>query len=74
MMSNFKPGDLVSYRPSKANGAPRGAYEITRALPANAMGVMTYRIKSIQEDHERVAAEHELAKLVDRASGQTQLR
>jgi len=38
------------------------------------MGVMTYRIKSIQEDHERVAAEHELAKLVDRASGQTQLR
>jgi hypothetical protein len=29
------------------------------------MGLVTYRIRSMQEDHERVAAEHELTKLVD---------
>jgi hypothetical protein len=64
-MSKFKAGDVVSYRPSKASGAPRGAYEITRPLPADSMGLVTYRIRSMQEDHERVAAEHELTKLVD---------
>ena len=68
-MSKFKAGDLVSYRPLKASGTPRGAYEITRALPADATGIVTYRIRSMQEEDERVAAEHELTKLVDRTVG-----
>jgi hypothetical protein len=62
-MPKFKTGDVVSYRPAKFSGAPRGAYEIVRALPTNENGIVTYRIKSMQEDHERVAAEHELERL-----------
>jgi hypothetical protein len=49
----------------RRSGAP-GGFEIVRILPAE-RGEYLYRIKSIDEVFERVAAEHEL--LPDRESG-----
>jgi hypothetical protein len=54
----FKPGQIVEFiQPNRL--APRGEYEIVRSMPSD-VGDSRYRIRSLQEKHERVAWEHEL--------------
>ena len=59
----FKQGDLVrlGLRQKFPTNAPRGPYEVVRLLPADD-GVPLYRIKSKDENHERVAKETELSR------------
>jgi hypothetical protein len=45
-------------RPAISRNIPGGAYEVTKQLPHN-----EYRIKSANEEHERVPGENELMKL-----------
>jgi hypothetical protein len=52
----FKIGQLVDYLNHEA---ARGVYQVTRQLPAEG-GAFQYRIKNINEPHERTAKEHEL--------------
>jgi hypothetical protein len=54
----FKIGQTVHFR-RKSLAAPPGPYQITRLLPA-ADGEFHYAMKSVDENHERVAAESEL--------------
>jgi len=54
---------MVSYWPAKNRGAPQGAYEVVRPMPADESGVITYRIRSVKEDHERVAKEDEIERM-----------
>jgi hypothetical protein len=60
----FKIGQLVYFHPKKsrlAAGAPTGPYQIIRRLPA-ADEEFQYAIKTVFEDHERVAKESELTR------------
>ena len=50
---------LVQLAPSISRNVPGGSYEITKKLPERD-GEFEYRIKSINEPHERVARESEL--------------
>jgi hypothetical protein len=52
----FKIGQLVNYL--GRDRAP-GVYQVTQLLPTEGE-VFQYRIKNINEPHERVAKEHEL--------------
>jgi hypothetical protein len=58
-MSKFKLGELVRYRAAISNNAPRDAFQIIRVLPSE-RGVVSCRIKSTVDGHERVAEEQEL--------------
>ena len=58
MSPKFKPGQIVELvRGDRL--APRGAYEVIRTMPSET-GEPRYRVRSIQEPHERVVWEHEL--------------
>jgi uncharacterized protein YjbK len=57
----FKIGEIVQFSPSIRRRASGGVYEITKQLPDSA-GEYEYRIKSINEPHERVVRESELEK------------
>jgi hypothetical protein len=46
---------------ARLSSPPRGAYEVTKQLPHNGRE-FEYRIKTANEDHERVARESELTK------------
>ncbi len=48
-------------RPAISRNIPRGAYEVTKQLPHNGRE-FEYRIKSANEEYERVAGENELIK------------
>jgi hypothetical protein len=61
MPHKFKVGELVSIRPALNLNVPGGIYEVTKQLPG-AGGECEYRIKSVNEPHERVARESELSK------------
>jgi len=52
----YKIGQLVNY-PSR--DATWGVYQVTQLLPPEGE-VFPYRIKNVNEPHERVAKEHEL--------------
>ena len=52
----FKVGQLVSYL---GRGSASGLYQVTLLLPPEGP-VFQYRIKNVNEPHERVAKEHEL--------------
>jgi hypothetical protein len=57
----FRIGQIVTYRPAqKGQDAPSGTYMITARLPQSADGQFEYRIKNLNEQHERVAKENEL--------------
>jgi hypothetical protein len=56
----FKIGETVYFHPKPPRGAPRGAYQIIKRLPA-AEGEFQYVIRSAFEDHQRVAKESELS-------------
>jgi hypothetical protein len=64
-MSKFKVGDMVAYRPVSPHSrdAARGAYQVIAVMPSERGGGASYRIKSMSEDHQRVADEAELTKV-----------
>jgi hypothetical protein len=57
----FHIGETVELLPPMSRFAYGGAYEVTKKLPERA-GEYEYRIKSINEPHERVVRESELSK------------
>ena len=57
----FHVGEIVNFRPTSRN-VPAGAYEVVKELPHNGRE-FEYRIKSANEEHQRIAGESELRKL-----------
>jgi hypothetical protein len=57
----FHVGESVTLRPAISRNVPGGVYEVTKQLPHNGHE-FEYRIKSANEEHERVARESELTK------------
>src|SRR5436190_1249561 len=55
-------GGLLTLEEACSRYVPGGSYEITKRLPEN-NGEFEYRIKSMNEPHERVARESELTTL-----------
>jgi hypothetical protein len=55
----FHVGQLVQLAPTISRNVPGGSYEITKKLPES-RGEFEYRIKSMNEPHERVVRESEL--------------
>jgi hypothetical protein len=55
-------GQMVTYRPHQRGQdvPPGGAYTVTARLPESADGQFEYRIRNLNEQHERVAKEREL--------------
>jgi hypothetical protein len=55
---------MVTYKPESAHSrnAARGAYEVIAVMPSEHGTGASYRIKSMSEDHQRVADETELAR------------
>jgi hypothetical protein len=53
----FNVGDIVALKPVNRN-VPGGVYEVVKQLPGSSEP--EYRIKSINEPHQRVARESEL--------------
>ena len=64
-MSKFKVGDMVTYKPDSphSRNAARGAYKVIAVMPSERGTGASYRIKSMSEDHQRVADEIELTKI-----------
>jgi hypothetical protein len=60
-MYRFKLGEFVRLKQTFPTKAPRGPYEVVRLLPVDG-DVPLYRIKSRDENHERVAKETELTR------------
>lgn len=58
----FKLGQTVEFHPLRKFSAARGTYLVTRELPER-NGEFDYRIRSPDEEHERVARESELSVL-----------
>jgi hypothetical protein len=58
----FHIGETVQLTPSIRRRASGGVYEVTKQLPDSSAGEYEYRIKSINEPHERVVRESELEK------------
>jgi hypothetical protein len=65
MASNkFKIGETVLYRPiHRGKKGPHGAYEVIRLLPRAEKGEPKYRIRNLNEGHERDVHESELKAL-----------
>jgi hypothetical protein len=57
----FHVGESVIVRPAISRNVPGGVYEVTKQLPHNGRE-FEYRIKSANEEHERVVRESELTK------------
>jgi hypothetical protein len=55
----FQVGEIVQVSPSRS--VPGGSYEVIKQLPERG-GESEYRIKSMNEPHERVVRESELRK------------
>jgi hypothetical protein len=55
----FHIGETVYMRPSINRNVPGGAYIVTKQLPNNGRE-FEYRIRSANEEHERVAGESEM--------------
>jgi hypothetical protein len=58
----FHIGEMVQLSPSILRMASGGVYEVIKQLPDSSAGEYEYRIKSINEPHERVVRESELEK------------
>ena len=57
----FAIGDRVAFVPGKYdNNVTRGVYTIVRAMPVTSQGFQ-YRVKSLNDSHERVIDEVQLA-------------
>ena len=57
----FQVGETVYVRRAISRNVPSGAYVVTKQLPHNGRE-FEYRIKSANEEHERVVRESELTK------------
>jgi hypothetical protein len=57
----FHIGESVMLKPAISRNVPGGVYEVTKRLPHNGREY-EYRIKSANEEHERIAGEGELTK------------
>ena len=57
----FDIGETVQLLPPMSRHASGGVYEVTKKLPERA-GEYEYRIKSMNEPHERVVSESDLEK------------
>jgi hypothetical protein len=57
----FRIGESVMVKRSIGRNVPGGVYEVIKQLPHNGREY-EYRIKSANEEHERVAGEGELTK------------
>jgi hypothetical protein len=57
----FHVGESVIVRPTISRNVPGGVYEVTKQLPHNGRE-FEYRIKSANEEHERVVRESKLTK------------
>ncbi len=58
----FTTGDVVEFLPSNMDfNVPRGTYKIVRALPAEGIN-RDYRVKHVQDGHERVIRESQLGR------------
>jgi hypothetical protein len=55
----FRLGQVVQLAPAISRNVHGGSYEITKQLPESG-GEFEYRIKSVNEPHERVARESKL--------------
>jgi hypothetical protein len=55
----FHVGQFVELKPAISRNVPGGTFDITKQLPKSS-GEFEYRIKSMNEPHERVARESEL--------------
>jgi hypothetical protein len=55
----FQIGETVFLSPAHSRNISGGAYVVTKKLPEN-NGEFEYRVKSVNEPHERVARESEL--------------
>ena len=62
MNHKFNVGTNVYYEPTFGNAAARGKYKIVRQLPIENDNRLSYRIKSIAENFERIAEEHQLSR------------
>jgi len=62
MAHNFYIGQIVELEPNVLRSSAPGTYEIRHLVPASDRdpGDPCYRIKSVAENHERVAVESEL--------------
>ncbi len=58
----FRIGQLVQLAPASSRNVPGGSYEVTKRLPESS-GEFEYRIKSVNEPHERVVRESELRRV-----------
>jgi hypothetical protein len=62
MAHKFVIGQTVYFTPAQLHGAAAGDCEIRRLMPSSGShNVPRYRIKNIDEIHERIAFENELA-------------
>jgi hypothetical protein len=58
----FRIGQVVTYRPAaRGLDAPLGVYMIIERLPQGDDGQFQYRIRNLNEEHQRVAKENELS-------------
>lgn len=62
MGHKFHLGQTVTYRPPREIFASQGAYIVTAKLPERD-GTFEYRIRSVNENHERAVRESELTPL-----------
>ena len=62
MSHRFSVGQVVDLAPRMLQTAPTGQYEVRQLMPASDRGAdePRYRIKSMDEKYERVAAESDL--------------
>jgi hypothetical protein len=56
----YKVGKVVDAAKDKYGVIPPGPYEVVRQLPPAQDGVWQYRVKSMQNGHERVIREDQL--------------
>jgi hypothetical protein len=57
----FRIGQIVTYSPAvRGQDAPAGPYMIIVRLPQRSDGEFEYRIRNVNEQHERIAQESEL--------------
>ncbi len=61
MTHRYSAGQDVYYEPTFGNAAARGKYKVVRALPVENDNRLSYRIKSLAENFERIAEEHQLS-------------
>jgi hypothetical protein len=66
-MHKFHLGQMVEYIPARGTYTPRGAYVVMAKLPERD-GEFEYRVRNMNEQHERMARESELRALGDEKS------